>query len=130
MARTTRTTKRSTPRARKAAAPASTFRSLQASALGAVDSIMKRGAAFQRKGAKLAIAKAQEARDAVAARADEARNRTVDAVSHLERVFEKRVSKVVAKLGVPTSRDVQALSRQVAQLQTSVAQLRRARARA
>jgi poly(hydroxyalkanoate) granule-associated protein len=123
-------TKRITKRAPKAATPASAFRSFRTSALGAVGTLLKRGAAFQRKGARIAVAKAQEARDVVMARADEARTRTVDAVSSLEKVFERRVSKVVSKLGVPTSKDVQALSRQVSQLQTSVAQLRRSRARA
>jgi poly(hydroxyalkanoate) granule-associated protein len=122
MARTKRTTKR-------AATPASAFKSFKTSALGAVDTLIKQGVAFQRKGRKLAMAKAQEARDVVVARADEARTRTVDAVSHLEKVFEHRVSKVVSKLGVPTAKDVRALSRQVAQLQSSVVQLRRSRAR-
>ena len=132
MARTKRTTKR----APKAATPASAFRSLKTSArslrtsaLGAVDVLLKQGAVLQRKGTKLAFAKAQEARDVVAARAGEARTRTVDAVSHLEKVFERRVSRVVSKLGVPTAKDIQALSRQVTQLQASVAQLRRSRAR-
>jgi polyhydroxyalkanoate synthesis regulator phasin len=59
-----------------------------------------------------------------------ARARTVEAVTHLERVFERRVSRAISKLGVPTSGDVRALSRQVAQLQASVEKLHRARARA
>ena len=66
----------------------------------------------------------------VAPRAVEARTRTVDAVTHLERVFEQRVSKAISKLGVPTTKDVKALSRQVAQLQASVERLSRSRARA
>jgi polyhydroxyalkanoate synthesis regulator phasin len=45
-------------------------------------------------------------------------------------VFENRVQNAISKLGVPTARDVRALSRQVAQLQQSVDQLRRSRARA
>jgi poly(hydroxyalkanoate) granule-associated protein len=76
------------------------------------------------------MAKAGKARDAAFARAEEARARTVEAVSHLEKVFEQRVSKAISKLGVPTVRDVRALSRQVAQLQASVDRLHRARARA
>ncbi|MGZ5033707.1 MAG: phasin family protein [Usitatibacter sp.] len=123
-------TKRTTKRAPRASARKSTFDSFKTSAMGAVDSLMKQGAAFQRSGRKMALAKAHQARNAVAAGAGEARTRTVDAVSHLEKVFEQRVSKVVSKLGVPTAKDVRALSRQVAQLQTSVEQLRRTRARA
>jgi len=51
-------------------------------------------------------------------------------VTHLEKVFEARVGAAMGRLGVPSARDVRALSRQVAQLQQSVDQLRRARARA
>ena len=97
---------------------------------------MKQGNELQARGVKLAAAKAKvaraavtEVREAVTARADAARVRTLDAVSQLEKVFENRVQNAISKLGVPTARDVRALSRQVAQLQQSVDQLRRARAR-
>lgn len=131
-----RTTKRATRAARKAT-PAGKLALLRNNALGAVDKIVKQGAELQAKGRKLAVAKAKEARAAVlevretvTARADAARVRTMDAVSQLEKVFENRVQNAISKLGVPTARDVRALSRQVAQLQQSVDQLRRARARA
>lgn len=127
------TTKR-TPRTRtpRKAANAVTGRldSIKKSALSSVNALLKQGAVLQQKSQKLVIAKAREARKAVTASADEARTRTVDAVSHLEKVLEGRVSKVISKLGVPTSRDVRALSRQVSQLQLSVDQLRRSRSRA
>jgi poly(hydroxyalkanoate) granule-associated protein len=67
---------------------------------------------------------------AVGARADEARSRTAAAVSQLETVFERRVSQAMSRLGVPSARDVRNLSQQVEQLQKSVQQLRRSRARA
>ena len=131
-----RTTKRTTRAARKAT-PAGKLELLRKNALGAVDKIVKQGNELQAKGRKLAVAKAKVARaavidvrEAVTARADAARARTLDAVSQLEKVFENRVQSAISKLGVPTSRDVRALSRQVAQLQQSVDQLRRARARA
>ena len=131
-----RTTKRTTKAARKAT-PAGKLELLRKNALGAVDKIVKHGAELQAKGVKLAAARAKEARaavtevrEAVTARADAARVRTLDAVSQLEKVFESRVQSAISKLGVPTARDVRALSRQVAQLQQSVDQLRRARARA
>ena len=130
-------TKRTTRTARKATSPAGRIEQIRANALGAVDKIVKQGTAHQAKARKLAVAKAKEARaavidarDTVTARADEARTRTMDAVSQLERVFENRVQNAISKLGVPTARDVRALSRQVAQLQQSVDQLRRSRARA
>ena len=129
MTRTKRTS-RNTRIPRKAANAAGKLSRLKASALSTVNALLKQGAALQQKSRKLVIAKAYEAREAVSARADEARTRTVDAVSHLEKVFEGRVSKAISKLGVPTSRDVRAISRQVTQLQLSVEQLRRSRARA
>ena len=130
-------TKRNTRTARKATSAAGRIEQIRSNAMGAVDKIVKQGTALQTKARKLAVAKAKEARaavleakDTVTARADEARTRTMDAVSQLERVFENRVQNAISKLGVPTARDVRALSRQVAQLQQSVDQLRRSRARA
>ena len=130
-------TKRTTRTARKATSPAGRMEQIRANAIGAVDKIVKLGTALQAKARKLAVSKAKEARAAViearetvTARADEARTRTMDAVSQLEKVFENRVQNAISRLGVPTARDVRALSRQVAQLQQSVDQLRRSRARA
>ena len=130
-------TKRSVRTTRKATAAVGKLAVLRKNALGAVDKIVKQGTALQARARKLAVSKAKEARaavldvrDTVTARADEARTRTMDAVSQLERVFENRVQNAISKLGVPTARDVRALSRQVAQLQQSVDQLRRSRARA
>ena len=130
-----RTTKRTAKAARKSA-PAGKLELLRKNALGAVDKIVRQGTELQARGVKLAAAKARraraavtEVREAVASRADAARARTLDAVSQLEKVFENRVRNAISKLGVPTARDVRALSRQVAQLQQSVDQLRRGRAR-
>ena len=121
---------RRTPRPTRKAAAAGAVSRIKASALATVNTLLEQGAAMQRNGRKLALATAKSARKALGARADEARVYTVDAVSQLEKVFEQRVSKAISRLGVPSSRDVRALSRQVAQLQQSVDQLRRGRARA
>lgn len=83
-----------------------------------------------RKTRKVAINTANEAREVAVSRAEEAKARTVEAVTHLEKVFEQRVSRAISRLGVPTTKDVRALSRQVTQLQASVESLRRSRARA
>jgi poly(hydroxyalkanoate) granule-associated protein len=99
-------------------------------AYGAFDTLVKQGAALEAKSRRAALARATEARDIACARAVEAKTKTVDAMNHLEKVFEQRVSKAISRLGVPTTRDVRALSRQVAQLQASVEQLRRSRTRA
>jgi poly(hydroxyalkanoate) granule-associated protein len=103
---------------------------LRQSALGAFDSLVKQGAALESKGRAKAFAKAEAARDAACAKAEQARAKTVGAVTHLEKVFEQRVSRAMSKLGVPTAKDVRALSRQVSQLQASVERLNRSRARA
>ena len=122
-------TKRTTRNTRKAIA-AGGLQRLKAAALATVGTVIKQGNALQARGRKLAVAKARVARTALSTGAAEARVRTADAATRFERAFEHRVSQAMSKIGVPTARDVRALSRQVAQLQHSVDQLRRARARA
>jgi poly(hydroxyalkanoate) granule-associated protein len=100
------------------------------SAMGAFNALVKQGAALEARSRHRAVARAEKARDVAYARAKEARVKTVEAVSHLEKVFEQRVSKAISKLGIPTSRDVRMLSRQVSQLQANVDQLNRRRVRA
>ena len=77
------------------------------------------------------------ARKALATRIDDARRLALHtasgarkAATRLENVFEERVSRAMARLGIPTSDDVRALSLQVAELQASVERLKRSRARA
>lgn len=107
------------------------------SAVGAFDALVKQGAMSRKaaiaqvlKARKAALARARKAGKAAVVQASTAKARTVEAVGQLEKVFESRVSRAISKLGVPTTKDVRALSRQVAQLQTSVESLRRSRARA
>ena len=125
MARTKRTTR--TPRKASAAAG---LQRLKAAALSTVGTVIKQGNALQARGRKLAVAKARAARAALSTGAAEARVRTAEAATRFERAFEHRVSQAMSKIGVPTARDVRALSRQVAQLQHNVEKLRRSRARA
>ena len=136
MARKTRTarTTRKTPVTKLT--PATAFALAKASARKAIDTVVKQGVALQAASRKAAMERvdaakdvANAARDAAIARAEETKVKTVEAVSQLEKVFEQRVSKVISKLGVPTTKDVRALSRQVAQLQASVDRLGRSRSR-
>jgi poly(hydroxyalkanoate) granule-associated protein len=127
-ARAARTIRASAQKAFEAGVQAAT--GVRQSATGAFDALVKQGAALEARSRRAALAKAERARETACARAEEARTKTVEAVSHLEKVFEQRVSKAISKLGVPTAKDVRALSRQVAQLQVSVEKLHRARARA
>ena len=125
----TRTTRK--PRnAAKALTPAAALRGFTASARQVGASARKALESGIENTRRLALDKAAEAREAAITRAEGARDRTLGAVTQLEKIFEQRVSRAMARLGVPTSRDVRALSRQVAQLQASVERLKRARARA
>lgn len=77
-----------------------------------------------------ALARVEAARDTAAATVEEARTRTAEVVNQLEKAFEVRVTRAMSRLGVPTSREVRALAREVAQLKASVQKLSRSRARA
>jgi len=103
---------------------------IKAVAMAQAKALAKQGTMISTQGRKLALAKVREARAALDNGATMARSRTAQAVDRFERVFEDRVGRAIGKLGVPTARDVRALSRQVAHLQQSVDQLRRSRARA
>jgi len=92
--------------------------------------LVKQGKALQVQSRRAAIHRAEEARTMALATAGEARTRAVQAVNHLERVFEQRVSRVLEKMGVPTSQSVKTLTKRVTELQANVDQLRRSRARA
>jgi poly(hydroxyalkanoate) granule-associated protein len=83
-----------------------------------------------RKLGKTAMAGVEAARDNAALRVEEARTRAVDTVNQLERAFEARVTRAMSRLGMPTSREVRALAREVATLKASVQRLSRSRARA
>ena len=116
MARKTRTVRKTR------VTPATAIQKASASVRKTLASIAQQGAAFQ--------AASSERATAAVARVEDARARTVAAVTSLEKVFERRVSRAIAKLGVPTTKDVKALSRQVAQLQLKVDRMSRSRARA
>ena len=135
MARTKRTTRKArTTRVNRAAGitlskPVAALNALRANAAQAIGAAIGQSAALRAKGRKLALARTREVRNAVVNGASVARSRATHAVARFERVFEDRVTRVVSRLGVPTARDVRALSRQVAHLQQSVDSLRRVRAR-
>jgi poly(hydroxyalkanoate) granule-associated protein len=98
--------------AARALTPAAAFRNFATSARNAVEAGL------------------EDTRSLAASRVGEARSKTLEAVTRLEKVFEQRVSRALTRLGVPSTRDVRALSRQVSELQASVERLKRARARA
>ena len=77
-----------------------------------------------------AFAGVEAARETAAATVEEARTRTAKVVNQLEKAFEARVTKAMSRMGVPTSREVRALAREVASLKASVQKLSRSRGRA
>ncbi|HYC35417.1 MAG TPA: phasin family protein [Usitatibacter sp.] len=124
----TRTTRR-TPRARRAvplSKPAAAAKVLRDNA----DRVLQLAGSRALAARRLVATTTRDVRHAVLAGAGAARSRTVQVVTRFERAFQDRVSRAISRLGVPSARDVRALSREVAQLQQSVDQLRRARARA
>ena len=83
-----------------------------------------------RKLGTVAMATVGAARENAAVKVEEARTLAVKAVSRFERAFEARVTRAMSRMGVPTTREVRALAREVAQLKASVQRLTRSRARA
>ncbi|MCL4746931.1 MAG: phasin family protein [Burkholderiaceae bacterium] len=65
-------------------------------------------------------AMAEERIGEVAGRVSEVREKATESWDKLEQVFEERVSRALARLGVPTSKDVQALIKRVDELTASV----------
>ena len=65
-------------------------------------------------------AMAEESIGEVAGRVTEVRDRATESWDKLEQVFEDRVSRALARLGVPTRKDVQALIKRVDELTASL----------
>jgi poly(hydroxyalkanoate) granule-associated protein len=128
MAAKSRSTQRKT--AARTATPLRRFAALQTHARKAIESSTREVLARAVEARNAVLTRAAGARELVETAASDARARTAKAATRFERAFEQRISTVVAKLGVPTAKDVRSLSRQVAELQASVNQLRRSRARA
>ena len=118
---------RKTPRA---ARPARPLEQLGATARKALAATTRQVLSRAQEARDEVVSRTQAVREMITGRAEEARARTTKTVSRLERAFEQRVSKAVARLGIPSNREVRGLARQVAELQANVNQLRRARARA
>lgn len=66
----------------------------------------------------------------VRARIGQVRGRTSEALDNLERMFQVRVHRALSQLGVPSSEEIEALSKRVDALNTSIGKLARARSHA
>ncbi|GKS92005.1 MULTISPECIES: phasin family protein [unclassified Acidovorax] len=77
------------------------------------EALVKEGAAMQRKGQSTAQERLSEAAERMTSAASEFGTRAAGQWDKLETIFEDRVAKALARLGVPTARDVQALHERI-----------------
>jgi poly(hydroxyalkanoate) granule-associated protein len=83
--------------------------------------LVKEGTDLQKRTQKLAEHKVSGVSDSVTKVADKVSKQAAGSWDKLEQVFEERVSRSLASLGVPTKKDIQALTARVEQLSKLVA---------
>lgn len=77
------------------------------------EGLVKEGLNLEKTARKLAGGRADQVRDAVENRVEQARERATDTWDRLEKVFEERVQRALLKLGVPGREDLHDLSNRV-----------------
>lgn len=87
------------------------------------DALVKEGLSIQRKTQTVAEDKLSEASSKMASMATDISSRASGQWDKLENIFEERVSKALQKLGVPQTKDVDALSERVAELGRMVSRM-------
>lgn len=85
--------------------------------------LVKEGTALQKRTQQLANGKVGEVSDTVSKMADSVSKQAAGSWDKLEKVFEDRVSRSLKSLGVPTQKDIQALTKRVEELNKAVAAL-------
>ena len=99
------------------------FSRAQAEGMRMFDSLVKQGEALESKTRKAASDTATAARGAAKARVKEVKDGVGGTWDKLEQVFEARVARALAKLGVHSSADVERLSQRVDALSKAVNEL-------
>lgn len=84
------------------------------------ENLVKDGLSIEKKTRKVTESRVNEVREAVEGTVDQVQKRASASWDKLEKVFEDRVAKALAGLGVPTSDDVKDLTERVAALQDAV----------
>lgn len=84
------------------------------------NALVKEGEALQKKTSKAAETKVGEMSRAAGAFASQAQSRASQTWDKLEQVFEERVARALNRLGVPTKKDIDALSRRVEELTAAI----------
>jgi poly(hydroxyalkanoate) granule-associated protein len=90
------------------------------------EALVKEGVGLQRKTQAVAEGKLSEASSRMTSMATDISSKAAGQWDKLEGIFEERVARALKKLGVPTSRDIDALVARVEELNRTVAALRRA----
>lgn len=90
------------------------------------DTLVKEGLNLQKKTQGLAEEKISEVTGRMTAMADSVTARAGQNWDKLEAIFEQRTAKAMNKLGVPTAKDVEALTKRVDELAAAVARLSKA----
>jgi poly(hydroxyalkanoate) granule-associated protein len=87
------------------------------------ETLLKEGSNIERTTRKLASGKVDDVRDAVESGVSQMRERTQETWDRLEQVFENRVSRALAKLGVPGKKELDDLLKRVDELNRDVRKL-------
>jgi poly(hydroxyalkanoate) granule-associated protein len=87
------------------------------------EALVKEGKGLEAKTRKMTESRVNEVTGQVNKAAQTASNKANAAWDKLEQVFEDRVARALNRLGVPTNKDISSLSKQVAELNATVAAL-------
>lgn len=93
------------------------------------ETLVKEGSALEAATTKFTNKRVQEVRGAVESTMSTVKDRAADTWDRLEKVFEDRVSKALGALGIPGRRDLEDLTRQVAELQKAIVELKKSSAK-
>ena len=100
------------------------FSKAQEEGVKVFDALVKEGKGLEAKTRKLTEDRVGEVTDQVNKAAQSATTKANAAWDKLEQVFEDRVARSLNRLGVPTNKDINALSKQVEELSAAVKALR------
>lgn len=101
------------------------FSKAQAEGGKVFETLVKEGQNLQKKTQGMAEEKISEVTDRMTAMADTVSNKAGKNWDKLEAIFEQRTAKAMHKLGVPTAKDVQSLTKRVDELAAAVSKLSR-----
>ena len=96
------------------------FSKAQAEGGKVFEALVKEGQAIQTRTRKIAESKMEDMSSTLGKMAAKASNQATGSWDKLEQVFEDRVARALKRIGVPTNKDVHALTQRVEELTASV----------